>query len=145
MNCEAVREWIVAAIDTDPNGERDELLQQRMTVSDRAALEQHLAECEACARFREMQMFADQALAAEFANVVPDVALADRIRAAATEPLQSTTPHWLPDALNATGAMFTAGLLSTLDLSPAMSMTAVLATLTLIAIGGYPLLLLRRD
>jgi hypothetical protein len=143
MNCETARERIVAAIDAAPNGAGDEAIQREMTAADRAVLE-HVAGCEDCARFREIQLAADQALAAAFANVVPDAALAERIRAAATEPVKGATPRWLPDVLNAAGAMFTAGLLSTVDLSSAPSMTAVLAALTLAAIASYPFLLLRR-
>jgi hypothetical protein len=79
------------------------------------------------------------------AKIVPDAALVDRIRAAATEPAEGATPRWLPDALNAMGAMFTVELLSTSDLSTSTSMTVVLAALALTVIAGYPLLLLRRS
>jgi hypothetical protein len=79
------------------------------------------------------------------AKIVPDAAPADRIRAAAAEPAGGSTPRWLPDVLNAIGAMFTVGLLSTLDLSRSVNMTVVLAALALTVIAGYPLLLLRRS
>jgi len=132
MNCDAARESIVAAIDAP------------WAAADRQALEEHVAGCEACARFWQIQLDADHALTAEFANVAPGPALAARIRAATTQPVAGSTPGWLPDALNAAGAALTAGILASLNLTTAHGTAVVLAALTLIAVAGYPLLLLRR-
>ena len=132
MNCDTARESIVAAIDAP------------WDAAGREALEEHVAGCEACASFWQMQLDADQVLTAEFANVAPGPALAARIRAATEQPVASSTPGWLPDALNAAGAAFTAGVLASLNLPTAHSTVAVLAALTLIAVASYPLLLLRR-
>lgn len=132
MNCDSARQSIVAAIDAP------------WDAADRQALEEHVAGCEACARFWQMQLDADQVLTAEFANVAPGAALAARIRAATAQPVAASTPGWLPDALNAAGAALTAAIFASLNLPTAHSTAAVLAALTLIAVASYPLLLFRR-
>jgi hypothetical protein len=133
MNCDTARESILAAIDA------------KWDTVGGEALEEHVAGCETCASFRQVQLDADHALMAEFANVAPGPALAARILAAAAEPVAGSTPAWVPDALNAAGAGIAVGMLASLHLPTGLSVAAILAALTLIALVSYPLLLLRRE
>jgi anti-sigma factor RsiW len=132
MNCDTARELILDAIDAP------------WEAAGGKALEEHLAGCETCAGFRQIQLDADQALIAGFANVAPSPALAARILAGAEEPVANSTPGWVPDLLNAAGAGFMAAVLASLNLPAIPNLAAILAALTLIAVVSYPLLLLRR-
>jgi anti-sigma factor RsiW len=113
MNCEEAQETMLDSLTGPISAER------------RLLMENHIAACEACRQFAEVQRMLDARLAA----AVPVVSLSAGFRRALQEKLrQAATPDWpesLPDIAHLIGCGFAIALL--LVLLPQYSKTVVFA------------------